>query len=142
MKSTASSNLSPEQIRDQIARETGVSPADQAQYCFDKAYVWLEHALGTDAHGMEVLPLTPGFWPWWCTYWNSVDQAFIDSRVDFHGRILIQYPGQNCMRSVNSLLQMLDIWESYHDTRFVRGNQAILERGFHGFIKELAQSTK
>lgn len=141
-KTQESDPLTPDQIREQIAEETGVSLEQQAEYCFEMAYHWLEHALGTDPHGMEILPLTPGFWPWWCTYWNAVDRAFITSRVTGLGNHqFIQLPGSSIYRMMRSKLQVLDIWESYHDTQHVHGNQAILERGFHQYIKELVSKS-
>ena len=129
--------LTIDQIKAQIATETGVSVEEQAVYCFERAYTWMEQALGTDAHGLEMLPLQPGFWPWWTTHWGHIDRAFVSSRMTFCGRSHIQIPGTERYKPVGSRLSMLDLWETYHDPHFVRGNQALLEKSFHQYIKTL-----
>lgn len=136
MKSlTNTEEMTLDQVRDQIAKETGVSKEDQALHCFEQAYVWMEKTLQADQHGLQMLPLQPGFWPWWCTHWEAVDRAFVRSRMRFGGQDFIQVPGSDCFRSIVSDVQMQAMWERYHDTSYVRGNQALLERSFHEYVK-------
>ena len=123
------------QIRAQIATETGVTVEDQAVYCFEQAYTWMEQVLGTDRHGLEMLPHQPGFWPWWRTHWDAVDRAFVSSRMQFGEHQLIQIPGTNQFKQMSNRRVVLDLWETYHDPHYVRGNKALLEKSFHQYIK-------
>lgn len=125
-----------------IASQTGLSVGDQALYCFDQAYVWMENTLQTDQYGLEMLPLQPGFWPWWRTHWEAIDKAFLSSRIHMSGREFIQLPGQNQYKMITTPLQLVDIWELYHDTSYVRGNRDLLEKIFHRYIKETVASSK
>lgn len=127
--------LTIDQIKAQIAEETGVSIEDQAVYCFEAAYTWMAQVLGADIHGLEMLPLQPGFWPWWTTHWNAVDRAYITSRIQFAGHDLIQVPGTQQYKPLKHRLAVLDLWETYHDPHYVRGNKALLEKSFHQYIK-------
>lgn len=121
-----------------ITAFTGLSTEQQAQASFESAYVWLDQVLQTDPYGLEMLPLQPGFWPWWTKHWGLIDAGFLESvRVDPSGMISYRKPGEETWFLARSEQHMAVIWQEFHNPRYVRGNRALLERSFHQYIKEL-----
>jgi hypothetical protein len=120
---------------------TALSPETQAQYQFEQAYRWLEVVLETDQYGLEMLPLQPGFWSWWGTHWNAIDQAFIDSiKVGSDGKIQVRLAGAENFSQAKSEQHLALIWQDYHSIRYVRGNQALIRSSFHTYIKHLVNT--
>ena len=126
---------------DLITAFTGLSDSEQCQACFDSAYAWLELVLEPDRYGMEMLPLQASFWSWWIRHWSAIDHGFLESvKVQEDGKILVRLPGQETYTEARSSRHLATIWQEYHNPCFVNGNQDLLRRSFHQYIKNLVNS--
>jgi hypothetical protein len=66
-----------------VCAVTGLSPEALATVKFEAAYDYLEHVIGTDAYGLQNLPLTAVFWGHWRTLWYRIDQQIMLGDVQY-----------------------------------------------------------
>ena len=55
-----------------------VSPLEYHNHVMDNAYVWLDHQIGRDIFGKEVMLYSQFFWAWWTNQWNRRNRIFIN----------------------------------------------------------------
>lgn len=108
----------------QICAFTGLSQEELEQIRFECAFTYLEKVIGTDSHGLELIPREPGFWGWWRRDWYRVDELLMEE-VRFDTRMMVYFleitsplapsRGGDCNElALTSAARWREAWEVFH----------------------------
>lgn len=67
-----------EQNQQLLIRSMQMSDLDYHNYVMDVAYEYLDHYVGKDHFGKNVLLNSKSFWTWWRIQWNRRNRIFIN----------------------------------------------------------------
>lgn len=126
---------------EQMSALTGLSQEQINGIRFESAFTYLDKVIGTDVHGMQLIPREPGFWGWWRREWYRVDELLM-TEVQFCPRLMHHYLelGENQL-ALTSERRWREAWEVFHSPDPANYRVQNFE-GWHRMMREIVGSAR